>query len=66
MGRINMYWALIKDNTVKNIIVAEQPFIDFISDKWDDLVHLPDGDSRPNIGDTYEDGVFTPAQDDQE
>lgn len=53
-----MYWTLIKNNIVINVIVADQNFVNMISSHWDAIINVPEDGVRPNIGDSYIDGQF--------
>ena len=50
-----MDYALIKNGTVQNVIVADQAFADSIASEWDAVVPS----EGVGIGWTYADGVFT-------
>lgn len=50
-----MRYALIKNGTVQNVIIADESFAQSISDQWDHVVQS--NDTSP--GDLYADGQFT-------
>lgn len=39
-----MYYALIKNEFVQNIIVADDEFVKLIEKDWDEIVYVPDYD----------------------
>lgn len=45
------YFALIKNNLVDSIIVADESFLTIIQSKYDAVVDVTD--NRPNVGDSY-------------
>lgn len=53
-------WALIKNNTVHSVIVADADFVKLIKHEHDHIVEVPDG---AHIGSTYENGTFYPPPD---
>jgi hypothetical protein len=53
-----MDFALIKNNVVINIIVADQNFIDLISNQYDACVRVDNLEVRPSINWIYENGQF--------
>lgn len=52
MGRVVMYYALIKNKLVETIIVADESFLEHIKDKYEHIVPV-DEDNRPSPGDSY-------------
>lgn len=53
-------FALIKGTTVVNSVVADDNFIDFIRDEYDNIVETTDFEVKPGIHFLYnEDGTFS-------
>jgi hypothetical protein len=53
-------FALVKSNSVHNVIVADQAFADAIASDWDVVVDVDAIIPRPGIGWSYAAGVFSP------
>lgn len=55
-----MIFALIKDDLVCQLIVADQSFADALEEntKWDLAVDVTDMDPRPRIGDAFDGSSF--------
>lgn len=53
-----MIYALIKDNTIKNEIIADETFIDVIKNNWDFIIRIDELNPRPKINDQYINGNF--------
>lgn len=47
------YFALIKNNIVVNVIVADDSFLPLIKDQYDLIIEVTDLDHRPSIGHSY-------------
>lgn len=47
-----MYYALIKNQLVETVVVADESFVDHIKDKYDFVVEV-DENNRPSPGDSY-------------
>lgn len=60
-----MYYAQIKDNEVKNVIVLEDPtLVDLFSENYDVLIDVSDLDQRPGPGWIYDGQTFSPPPED--
>lgn len=47
------YYALIKDNLVKSVIVAESSFLPQIESEYDYIIDVTSIESRPSVEDSY-------------
>ncbi len=51
-------FALIKDGSVENIIVADENFVALIAPKWNFIIRIDEISPRPEIGWAYQNGEF--------
>ena len=52
-------FALIRGTTVENHVVADDSFVEFIKDQYDDVIETTDMDFKPSPGfGLLEDGTF--------
>lgn len=53
-----MHYALIRNNTVENIIVADNDFVGLIRSEWDAIVSIGNNEDRVAIGWLYENNAL--------
>lgn len=49
-----MIFALVNENVVQNMIIAEQEFIDSISSEWQFCIDVTEMENQPCIGWSYD------------
>lgn len=52
-------FALINGGVVQNSVVADDLYIDFIRDQYQDIVETTEMEWKPGIGSFYSNGTFT-------
>lgn len=53
-----MVWALVKDGSVQNLIIADQRYIDYIKGELDHCICIDKLDDKPTIGTAYDGTKF--------
>lgn len=54
-----MKYALIKDNKIQNVIVADEDFLKHIEKNWEHIIAIDDFKPMPWLDWNYENKIFT-------
>lgn len=45
-----MIYALVKNDVIQNVIVADAAFVAMIAQDWDDVIQVDDSPGSPGVG----------------